>query len=171
MLQFTPFPILSTERLTLRQLRIDDKKEILFMRSDEEMLEFIDIPKAETLEDARDYIRMINKGVSENEWIFWGITLQENDQKIIGTICLWNISIDKNKAEIGYVLHPDVQGKGIMQEAAEKVIEYGFKSMELNTIEADLHPKNIKSIKLLERNDFTFEKELEKLVVYSLAKK
>ena len=140
------------------------------MRSDEGMLEFIDIPKAETLEDARDYIRMINRLIAANESILWGITLQENAQKIIGTICFWNISIEQNKAEIGYMLHPDFQGKGMMQEAVEKVIDYGFNTLRFNTIEADIHPKNIKSIKLLERNNFTFERDSEDMVIYSLAK-
>ncbi len=171
MINFNPFPILSTKRLKLRKLSISDENEILFMRSDEGILEFIDIPVAKNLEDARAYIEMINKGVANDEWIFWAITLKEDNINIIGTICLWNISIEANKAEIGYVLHPDFQGKGIMQEAAEKVIDYGFKNMKLDTIVAHLHPNNVKSIKLLERNHFTFERESENMVIYSLAKR
>jgi ribosomal-protein-alanine N-acetyltransferase len=170
MFKFTPFPNISTTRLTLRQLKNADENEIFFMRSDEGMLEFIDIPKAKNLEDASAYIQMINKGIGENKWMFWGISLNENVEKLIGTICLWNISIETNKAEIGYVLHPDFQGKGIMQEAAEKVIEYGFKTMKLNFIDAHLHAKNEKSLKLLERNRFVFEKEEKNVVVYSLGK-
>jgi RimJ/RimL family protein N-acetyltransferase len=170
MIKFTPFPNISTNRLTLRQLKIEDENEIFFMRSDEGMLEFIDIPKAKNLEDVRAYIQMINKGIEENKWVFWGIALNENIDKLIGTICLWNISIEENKAEIGYVLHPDFQGKGIMQESSEKVIEYGFKTMNLNLIDAHLHSKNKKSLKLLERNHFVFEKEEKDMVVYALAK-
>lgn len=170
MLQFTPFPILMTQRLVLRQLEIDDENEIFILRSDERILKFINIPKAKNLEDARAYITMISKLIAENVSILWGMTLRENSEKIIGTICLWNFSKELNRAEIGYVLHPDFQGKGIMQEAAEKVIDYGFNILQLDTIEADLHPNNLKSINLLKRNNFTFLKVEEPLVIYSLAK-
>src|SRR5690606_2517771 len=105
-----------------------------------------------------EFIRKINKGIAENESILWGITLNENVQKIIGTICLWNVSIEENKAEIGYVLHPDFQGKGIMQEAVKAVIDYGLNTMQLDKIEASIHPENIKSIRLLEKYDFVYEK-------------
>lgn len=170
MIKFTPFPNLSTNRLLLRQLTLEDENEIFFLRSDERILEFINIPKAKTLEDAKAYIQMINNLINENISILWGMTLKENTEKIIGTICLWNISEELNRGEIGYVLHPDFQGKGIMQEAAEKVVDFGFETMKLNTIEAHLHQNNLKSINLLKRNHFTFYKKLEKLVVYTLAR-
>ena len=121
MIKFTPFPNLETDRLALRQLKQEDENEIYFMRSDKGVLEFIDIPFAKNLDDARVYIDMINGGIAKDEWIFWGITLKEDFSKIIGTICLWNISKEVNKAEIGYILHPNFQGKGMMQEATEKV--------------------------------------------------
>ena len=75
-------------------------------------------------------------------------------------------------AEIGYALLPGFQGKGIMQEAIEKVIEYGFISMKLKSIVADLKPANIKSIKLLERNGFIYtgKPKEEDMVIYTLSK-
>jgi ribosomal-protein-alanine N-acetyltransferase len=170
LLDFKPFPKLFTNRLILRRLILKDENEILFLRSHPKILEFINIRKASSLKDARAYIQMINKGIIKNESILWGMTLQENAKKVIGTICLWNISKEQNRAEIGYVLHPAFQGKGIMQEAVEKVIDYGFKTMNLDTIEADLDPENVRSVRLLERNNFTFEKMNPPLAVYSLKK-
>ncbi len=170
MFNFSPFPNLTSERLTLRKLRLEDENEVFFLRSDNRVLKFIDIPIAKSLEDARTYIRMINKGIDENEWVLWGITLKEAESKIIGTICLWNISKEKNKGEIGYLLHPDFQRKGYMQEATVKVIDFGFNTMNLDVIDADLHSKNDKSLKLLKRNNFAFERESGNMVIYSLAK-
>jgi ribosomal-protein-alanine N-acetyltransferase len=63
------------------------KKEIFVHRSDERILKYIDIPKAETIEDARNFIEKINKGIDENEWVYWEITFK-NDSQLIGTICL-----------------------------------------------------------------------------------
>jgi [ribosomal protein S5]-alanine N-acetyltransferase len=73
--------------LTLRQLNMEDEKEIFVHRSDERILKYIDIPKAETIEDARNFIEKINKGIDENEWVYWEITFK-NDSQLIGTICL-----------------------------------------------------------------------------------
>ena len=86
-INFTPFPKLATKRLTLRQLNREDEKEIFVHRSDERILKYIDIPKAETIEDARNFIEKINKGIDENEWVYWEITFK-NDSQLIGTICL-----------------------------------------------------------------------------------
>ncbi|MHB1392864.1 MAG: GNAT family N-acetyltransferase [Clostridia bacterium] len=85
--------------------------------------------------------------------MLWGIT-PKNENKLIGSICLWNISEELSKAEIGYELMTEYQGKGIMSEAIKAVIEYGFENMKLNLIEALPYSDNIRSIKLLERNSF-----------------
>lgn len=58
------------------------------------------------------------------------------------------------KAEIGYELLPDFQGKGIMQEAISKVIDFGILHIGLNSIEAYTHSKNQSSTRLLEKFNF-----------------
>lgn len=171
-MNFTPFPTLSTERLILRQMNSYDKHEIFKLRSDARVLKFIDIKKAETIADAEAFIEKINTGIANNESILWGICLK-GSSALIGTICFWNILKEDLVAEIGYALLPGFQGKGIMQEAIEKVIEYGFISMKLKSIVADLKSANIKSINLLERNDFIYTgklKEEEDMVIYTLSK-
>ena len=166
-INFTPFPNLTTERLKLRRMRVGDCNEIFFLRSDERVLKYIGIQKAETVDDARKYIEMINSGIDNNESIMWAMSLKNSD-KLIGTICFWNFSPDKSKAEIGYVLHPDFQGNGFMQEAVVKVIEYGFKTMRLNCIDADVDPNNSRSIKVSERNGFTLTSRSADTLIYSL---
>lgn len=94
--------------------------------------------------------------MKNNESIIWAIT-QKEDSKLIGTICFWNIIKEHYRAEIGYSLLYDFQGKGIMQEAMSAVIKYGFEKMNLHSIEANVNPANESSIKLLERNDFIKE--------------
>jgi ribosomal-protein-alanine N-acetyltransferase len=166
-INFTPFPDLATGRLTLRRMNAEDVKEIFFLRSDERVLKYIAIQKAETHDDALKYIDKIHNGINSNEWIMWAISLKDTS-KLVGTICLWNLSTKDLKADVGYVLHPDFQGMGIMQEAIVKVIDYGFKTMELNSIDADVDPNNSKSIKLLERNGFSLTSKSANTLIYSL---
>lgn len=167
MIKFIPFPRLKTERLILRQLDIQDENEIFQLRSDDRVQEFLDRPKANTIEDAKRFIEKINKGINNNEWLFWAITLKNNN-KLLGTICLWNLLLEKNSAEIGYELLPDCQGKGIMQEAIKEIVHYGFEKLKLDIIDAYMHPRNIKSIKIAERNGFVYNRKSENGVIYSL---
>jgi len=153
---FTPFPILKTERLTLRELSIDDQQNIFALRSDKEINKYLDRKPAKSIDDAKAFIQTINQNIQNNNSVYWVITLNNTD-KLIGTICLFNFSDDNLKAEIGYELLPGFQGKGIMQEAVSKVIDFAMQHLGLNSIEAYTHSENLNSTKLLEK--FNFKKD------------
>lgn len=155
-LNFDPFPTLVTERLVLRKIQNNDDIEIFRLRSDDRIMKFLDRPKAKSIDDARILINKINDELENNKGITWAITLK-NNPKLIGTIGYWNILIEHFRGELGYLLNFDYQGKGVMQEALSKVLDYGFKIMELHSIEANVNPGNLASIRLLERNDFIRE--------------
>jgi ribosomal-protein-alanine N-acetyltransferase len=150
---FTPFPVLKTERLTLRQLINNDDKEIFALRSDDNVNKYLDRKPGKSIDEAKDFIRNINENIQRNDSVYWAITLNGTD-KLIGTICLFDFSNNNLKAEIGYELLPAFQGKGIMQEATSKVIEYGIQHIGLNSIEAYTHSENQSSIRLLEKLNF-----------------
>ena len=76
LLNFNPFPLLSTERLNLRRISDEDEKEIFFLRSDKEMLQFLDRDPAQSIDEAKEWIRMINKGIDDNQYIAWAIALK-----------------------------------------------------------------------------------------------
>ena len=166
-MQFTPFPTLITNRLVLRQQTHSDDKQIFFLRSDPRILQHIDIPKAESLGDAINFIDKINSGISNNQWIQWGITLKTDDT-LIGSVGFWNFNEEKTVADIGYMLHPDFQGKGIMQEAIEKTIVYAFHQIKLKSIIGCVNEKNIRSIKVLEKIGFKYDGPFEEEINYSV---
>lgn len=155
-LDFSIFPVLTTERLLLRKLTAEDEQEIFALRTDDTVNKYLDRIKARSLEDARKFIQKVNKSIASNELIYWGICLRPNT-KIIGTVCFWNIAVENDKAEIGYELLPACQGKGLMQEALSAIIDYGFTSMRLTTIEAAADPQNERSVKLLGKIGFKKE--------------
>jgi [ribosomal protein S5]-alanine N-acetyltransferase len=147
---FTPFPILETARLTLRQLKSHDDKEIFALRSNDNVNKYLGRQASKSIDDATDFIRTINENIQRNDSVYWAITLSGTD-RLIGTICLYDFSEDHASAEIGYELLPDFQGKGIMQEAASKVIRFGFQHIGLNSIKAYTHSENQSSTRLLEK--------------------
>lgn len=161
-INFQPFPTIATERLLLRQLNESDSEAILKIRSDEKVSQFIARQICTTIVEAKEFINKINNNISKNESMYWGITLasknrNEFSNEVIGTICIWNISKEDYRAEIGYELLPDFHGKGIMQEALASVLDYGFRKMKLHSIEGKVDSENIASIKLLEKNNFIRE--------------
>lgn len=166
-ISFTPFPELTTKHFILRQLSETDDNEIFRLRSDERVLEYLDRPKANSIDDAKHFIEKIKTGIANNESIFWVIRTIVNPQ-LVGTICLWKISREQAKAEIGFELLPEHWGLGIMQEVVPKIIDYGFEVLKLITIEAEVDPFNLKSIVILEKNGFVFNRKNEKTVIYSL---
>lgn len=119
-------------------------------------MRFIDRPIAKTIEDASHLIKIINDALYKNEGITWAITIK-NESKLIGTIGFWRILKEHHRAEIGYLLGPAYQGKGIMYEAVSEILNYGFNTMKLHSVEANVNPDNSSSIKLLERTRFTRE--------------
>jgi len=167
---FTPFPFLTTENYSLRNLMPADEQEIFALRSSDEINKYLDRPKANTLDEARNFITKIINGIAKNESIFWVVT-PKDESKLLGTICLWKISKDEAKAEIGYELLSENHGKGIMQEVIPRVLQFGFEEIKLEMIEAELSPRNLKSVRLLEKNNFTLaavNEENPDSVVYAL---
>ena len=113
---FTPFPVLNTARLTLRQLRSNDDNEIFALRSNESVNKYLDRPPCKSIDDARNFIKKINENIQRNGLVYWATTLSSTGE-LIGTVCLFNFSEDVLASEIGYEVLPDYQGKGLMQEA------------------------------------------------------
>ena len=154
--EFLPFPVLETDRLVLRQIDFDDAGEILALRSDDRVMQFLGRPKMATLDDARTWIEKFDSALEQKEGITWAIS-QKTDHKLIGTIGFWRLEKEHYRGEIGYLLHPSFQGKGIMHEAFEPVLKYGFDKMKLHSIMANVYPQNTSSRKVLEKNGFVQE--------------
>jgi ribosomal-protein-alanine N-acetyltransferase len=150
---FTSFPILKTERLTLRQLVFADEQEVFALRSDGEINKFLDRQISNSIDDARNFINRVTENINKNNSFYWAITFSDKNI-LIGTICLYGFSDETNKCEIGYELLTNFQGKGIMQEAVDIVIDYAFNIIKVYTIEAFLHKDNQKSIMLLKKCSF-----------------
>lgn len=179
-INFSPFPNLETERLFLRRVDVKDVNEIIALRSNLETMKYIPRPLVKTTEDALEHIAMMDAKIENNEGINWAIT-QKDNPKLIGVIGHYRIKPEHYRAEIGYMLLPEFSGKGIISEAVKEVVKYGFKGMQLHSIEAVIDPENNASAKVLEKNGFVKEAHLKEneffegrfldSVIYSLLNK
>lgn len=152
-IHFSPFPVLKTARLTLRQPAISDAPEIFTLRSDQEINKYLNRKPADSIEEARDFIQRVNENTGKNESVYWAIHFSDKNI-LVGTICLFGFSEEENKCEIGYELLTEYQGQGLMKEAVEKVIDYACNTIGVKNIEAFFHRDNEASKKLLEKLSF-----------------
>ena len=150
--RFQPFPLLTSIRLSLKPFSARDLPRIFDLRSSIEVAKYLDRPLMVEEQEAEAYLEKMQQGVAKGQWIIWGI----HDQQLgfVGSICLWNFSDADQKAEIGYELLPSFHGKGIMTEAIQLVLAYGFRTLQLNWIEAEVSRANTASIRLLQKFPF-----------------
>ena len=164
-LNFTPFPVIETERLILRRITNDDVNEIFELRSNPETMKYIPRPLVKTIEDALEHVAMIEEKIVTNVGINWGITLKDSS-RLLGIIGYYRMQPENYRAEIGYMLLPDFHGKGIISEAIERLIAYGFDDLKLHSIEAVIDPENAASEKVLQKCGFVKEAHLKEAEFY-----
>jgi [ribosomal protein S5]-alanine N-acetyltransferase len=149
-------PVFKTERLVLRQVLPNDAEQMHILRSDDSTMKFLDRPRSKSVEDAHALIKKMDEAQKNNEGITWTITII-GDDRLIGTIGIWRIDKENHRGEIGYMIFPDHWKKGIMTEATTAVLKFGFEKLNLHSIEANLNPENIASVKLIEKLGFRKE--------------
>jgi ribosomal-protein-alanine N-acetyltransferase len=91
-------------------------EDILKIRSNETINQFVNRNPPKNNYDALQFILTIKENTRNQTSFYWGISLKDHPN-LIGTICLWNFSEDRKKAEVGYELLPEYHRKGIMSEA------------------------------------------------------
>lgn len=154
---FTPFPEIYTDRLLLRRIRKADIQQLLALRSNDAVMKYIDKENAGTQAEVQELYKKMDDGVEKNEGIVWGITMKEDPALLIGYIGFWRLIKEHYRAEIGYMLLPEFWQKGLMKEAMEKVLDYGFTTMKLHSVEGRINPENIASATLLKSAGFKRE--------------
>ncbi|MCC7503358.1 MAG: GNAT family N-acetyltransferase [Flavobacteriales bacterium] len=150
------FPTLTTERLVLRQARPSDAAAVFALRSDPLVMQHVNRPLAEGVEDAIALIERITIAVAANDAVQWAVTEKGHDT-FIGLIGFWRMEKEHHKAELGYTLARDHWGKGITSEAIAAVLHFGFNTYGFHRVEAITRPANVGSIRALLKNGFVQE--------------
>jgi ribosomal-protein-alanine N-acetyltransferase len=175
---FSPFPEIQTQRLLLRRMVLTDAPEVMALRSNEAAMQYVDRPRTKTIEEAEAWIKMVDESLNNNNGIAWAITLAAKPNELIGNISFWRIIKEHYRAEVGYMLSPAHWRTGVMKEALLAVHDFGFKQMQLHSIEAHINPANKASAAILEsvgytreayfKEDYFFKGTFRDTAIYSL---
>ncbi|KQM23504.1 GNAT family N-acetyltransferase [Chryseobacterium sp. Leaf201] len=147
-----------TQRLQLKEINESHVEDILKIRSNEMINQFVQRNSPKNNYDALQFILTIKERTRNHQIFYWGISLKDQAH-LIGTICLWNFSEDRKTAEVGYELLPDYHRQGIMSEALTAVLHFGFNELNLQEIVAMTDQSNENSKKLLLKHNFILQEE------------
>jgi len=164
-----------TERLVLKEINESHTEDILKIRSNAIINQFLTRKPPTTNYDALQFILTIRERTKNGQTMYFGISYKDQPG-LIGTLCFWNFSEDRQTAEIGYELLPEYHRKGIMSEVLDVVLPYGFDDLQLNEILAITHTLNEPSKALLLKHHFALkenkkEEGFPEHLVFSLEKR
>jgi len=133
-----------TERLLLRRATAADLMAMHAVLADERATAFWSTPPHETVEQSSAWLRaMIDIPVGEGEDF-----IAENDGRVIGKAGFYRFP------EIGFIFHPGAWGRGFAFEALRPALDRAFAVHGLEAVEADVDPRNLRSLALLARLGF-----------------
>ncbi|OUE21026.1 Ribosomal-protein-serine acetyltransferase [Clavibacter michiganensis] len=113
---------LRTPRLTLRMPALEDVDAIAAACQDVAIQRYVPVPVPYTRDDALSYVEgFCPAGWASGERLTWAVL---EDDALVGTVGLSEVT--DAAAEIGYWLAPSARGRGLMQEAAEAVVDHAF---------------------------------------------
>ena len=133
---------LETKRLLLRRLQISDA-EAMFKNwtSDPEVTRFLTWPTHTDVEVTKYVLGTWLPLYEKQDYYHWAITLKENVDEPIGTIH-GLVNNDLESIQIGYCLGRAWWHQGIMSEAAQRVIDFFFDTVNVNSINSYHDPLN-----------------------------
>ena len=134
-------PILETDRLILRKLTMRDAQDIYSYSRDPVVARHVLWDANTSIYDTRGYLRFMLRKYRMGEPASWGIEWKATKQ-VIGTIGFMWIQHENASAEVGYSLSRKFWNQGVMTEALQELIHYGFTSLNLNRIEAQHETDN-----------------------------
>lgn len=149
-------PTIAGARVVLRALESSDVPDLFGIFSDSEVLRFWDGTSMTSITDADAYLRQIDENFRSRQLFQWGIAHQATGS-ILGTCTLLHVNLAHRRGEIGFALGRPHWGKGLARDAVAALIAFAFEHLDLHRLEADVDPRNDRSLRLLEGLGFQRE--------------
>lgn len=171
------FPVVECDALCLRAPCADDVAPLFSLFSDPRVMRFWSRSPMRDEGEAEAYIENIRAGFARREFVNWIIASRDGGP-MLGSCTLYDIQTSHLRCGIGYAVLPACQGRGIAREAAGLACGWAFGWLGLHRVEADIHPDNHASRRVLEavgfqregllRQRFVTEDEIQDSEVYGL---
>jgi RimJ/RimL family protein N-acetyltransferase len=152
------FPKILGKLVSLRELSMDDATAIANLMGYNISKYLYEVTYPYKIDDALNFIKSSYNNFRLHKSITFAIDYKNNRHKSIqllaGTISIKDIDYINQKANIGYWIGKQYQGKGIATECVKLIVNYTFYELDLQEITAYVFPENKPSIRVLEKNGF-----------------
>jgi len=143
---------LETERLLLRPFTPGDFDALFAMHSRPEVARYL-YWEPRTEDEVRTVLekKIASRALrSEGDVLAFAVVLKETDEVVADVVLQW-ISREHGQGEIGYIVHPDHQGRGYATEACRPLLRLAFEDLNLHRVVGHLEARNAASARILEK--------------------
>lgn len=159
------YSLLNTPHYQLRFLNTVPAKGVHALRHSASVAAASGRNRDETLEQTIEYIIKMMTGVSQGDFLTWGIMTQDDDT-FVGLVQLWNFKANEKSVEVGYEILPDWQRHGVMTEVLTSLSQFVFHALQQHQLNAVTAIDNVPSRALLTRLGFELDLDF-RAITYS----
>ena len=150
--------MLETPRLILRPFAAEDLDRMTELMANKDFMRFSMGPKtrAETQKDFLDKVISWDRDGLPSQFAM----IIRSSSALAGYCGFLHHEVDgKMEIEIGYRLDSNFWNRGLTTEAARAVRDHGFRDLKLDYVISLIHPENVPSRRVAEKNGMTLERE------------
>lgn len=143
--------ILETERLVLREWEPEDAGALYALVSDPAVMRFIEDGQTWPLERAREWIGRLQVSYRTRGWSRWAVA-ERDGGRVVGSCGFAPLA--SGEIDFGYLLAPDVWGRGYATEIGRAALRHGFERLGFSEVVASVAPEHNASRRVLEKLGF-----------------
>ncbi len=151
-----PLPVLTTPRLILRPLRMEDAADYFAFASDPAVVRYLRWGPHPSLQATQAYLAEVIEGYARRPDGLWGIELAQ-EGRLVGVIHLMELDSRERKADVGVVVNAAYWNRGIGSEALRRVLAFCFEELPLRRVQALPVSRNAAACRMLEKCGLTHE--------------
>lgn len=149
---------IETDRLILRKFEKEDAAAMYKnWASDPEVTKFLTWPAHTSIEVSKWVTNDWANSYKDDNYYQWAITVKENGKEPIGSISVVHMKEEISMMHIGYCIGQAWWHKGVTSEALKAVMDFLFKEVEVNRIEARHDPRNPNSGNVMKKCGMKYE--------------
>lgn len=151
-----PTPTLHTARLRLRPFEHRDADDLFALQSNADVLRYWDAPPWTERARAERFITACGQMAEAGTGARLAVE-RVSDATFIGWCTLDRWNPDYRSASLGYCFDAAAWGHGYATEAAGRLLQWAFETLELNRVQAETDTRNLASARVLEKLGFERE--------------
>lgn len=150
---------LETESLHLQPYQIDQASQVKELAGDEAVAATTFVPHPYRQEEAEEWIRSHSDWIENNKAYPLAMVLKSTGE-LVGTMTL-RVDSKHRKGELAYWVGKPYWGQGYATQAAKRIMEFGFESLNLHRIWSAAMTTNPASAKVMQKAGLSYEGTLK----------